>query len=109
MTKVINCTPHDINLDLNGEIRTYEKSGIIPRMSVSETEAESIGDVPCKKSIKGAVENLPEREDGVFLIVSGMIFDALSERDDLIAPNTGPSAIRNEKGHIVAVRNFLRR
>ncbi len=56
----------------------------------------------------GGVEGLPEQQDGTFLIVSGMVF-AASDRPDLIAPDTGKTAIRNEKGHIAAVTRFIRK
>jgi hypothetical protein len=44
----------------------------------------------------------------VYLIVSGMVLDALAGgRPDVVAPDTGPDAVRDEKGHIVAVLGFV--
>lgn len=63
---------------------------------------------------QGEVENLPPAEDGVFLIVSGMVGDALRargvSRPDVLVPGTGPQdgAVRNDKGHIVAVTRLKR-
>jgi hypothetical protein len=41
--------------------------------------------------------------------VSGMVLDALagSRIGDVVAPDTGPDAVRNDQGHIVAVRGFV--
>jgi len=108
MTKIINCTPHTINVVVEGTESVFPASGIIPRVSVFETEAEMLGDFPCVTTKTGAVKELPEFTEGVFLIVSGMVF-AASNRTDLIAPDTGSTAIRNEKGHIVAVTRFIRK
>ena len=104
MTKITNCTPHEI---VCGE-ETFKPSGIIPRLETLEKEAPSIGGFPCVTQTMGQVQGLPEPTDGTFLIVSGMVF-AASDRGDLIAPDTGKTAVRNDKGHIVAVTRFLRK
>lgn len=56
--------------------------------------------------VVGGVTDLPEAEEGIFLIVSGFVGGAVTgTRPDVLVPGTGPKdgAIRNEKGHIVAV------
>jgi len=106
MTKIINCTPHVILISLNGEVTTFAPSGIIPRVGVVEAEAMPLGGFPCVKTSMGEVSGLPEKEEGIFFIVSGMVFGA-SDRFDLIAPDTGKTCIRNEKGHIVSVTRFI--
>jgi hypothetical protein len=63
---------------------------------------------------QGEIENLPPAEDGVFILVSGMVGDALRvrgvSRPDVLVPGTGPGdgAVRNDKGHIVAVTRLKR-
>jgi hypothetical protein len=52
----------------------------------------------------------PPPEEGTYFIVSGVVRDALSEtspRSDVFAPDTGASAERNEKGHILSVKNLI--
>jgi len=105
---IINCTPHAINFNFNGNNTTFEPSGIIPRVSTIEVEAQEIAGFPCVTNIIGNVEGMPEKKPGTFLIVSGMVFGA-SNRPDLIAPDTGKTAVRNDKGHIIAVTRFLRK
>ena len=60
-----------------------------------------------------SVDGLPDPVEGITFIVSGMVRDALSalpawlQRPDVYAPDTGADAIRNEHGHIVAVRGLV--
>lgn len=104
-----NCTPHGIFLETEGEgLNLFEPSGILPRVSTFETEAESIDGFPCVTQKTSEVSGLPEYEPGVYLIVSAMVFNA-SDRKDLIAPDTGKTAKRNELGQIISVTRFLRK
>ena len=106
--EIINCTPHAISIIVDSKTTTFEVSGIIPRVSTEQVEAPEIDGFPCVTSTTGDVEGLPKQQPDTFYIVSGMVF-AASNRTDLIAPDTGKTAIRNEKGHIVAVTRFLRK
>lgn len=101
--KLLNCTPHAIVLH-GGE--TFQPSGILPRVSTTQVEVEM--PFPCVKTVFGDIEGLPEFEEGTYLIVSGMVLAAnAGRRSDLVAPDTSlASAIRNEAGHVVAVRRF---
>ncbi len=106
-TRVINLTPHAINV---GE-KTYEASGMVARISVkSGRRIGTIDGTPVfDRDEVVSIENLPESTKGVYYIVSGMVGNMLDEerreRGDVLVPGTGPQdgAIRNEKGHIVAV------
>jgi hypothetical protein len=77
-------------------------------VATTRAPATLIGGVRLIRTVKGAVDGLPEPQDGVIFVVSGMVLDALgSTRPDVVAPDTGADAIRNEKGHIVAVMGFV--
>jgi len=105
MTPFINCTPHPIVVEGLG---TLAPSGIVPRVGTVRAPATTIGGVRLVRTVKGGVEGLPDGIAGVYLVVSGMVLDALGgSRPDVVAPDTGADAIRNEKGHIVAVRGFV--
>jgi len=117
--EILNCTPHPIVYRMgDGNDLSFAPSGTIPRVSVEEIPAgqvyiqkpESIGAfyVETAKVETGEVTGLPDEENGVLVLVSGMVF-AATNRQDVIAPDTGKSAIRNEKGQIVAVTRFLRK
>ena len=72
-----------------------------------------INGVRVRQKFYGAVTGLPNPVDGLTFIVSGMVRDAISvlpahmRRPDVCAPDTGPDAIRNDKGQIVAVRGLV--
>ena len=107
---MINLTPHAIVIlnDEAEEIVSFEPSGIIARVTTSEKEVgvwNYDGDyIAIVVGEKGEVTGLPEDKDMQFL-VSGMVLDALGPEYHNIAfaPDTGASAVRNEKGHIVGV------
>ena len=107
MTKIINLTPHDINIISEAENRTFPASGSIARVSQSFSDAEPVDGVPCQKQELGKPEGLPEPEDGTYYIVSSFVASAAGDRNDLLVPNTG-RAIRDEKGHIIGVPGFIR-
>lgn len=58
-------------------------------------------------ALYGGIEDLPEPQEGTTYIVSKMVAD-MSTRQDIVYPDTGSSAIRDEQGRIVSVRRFLR-
>lgn len=115
---VVNCTPHTINVyaDVSGqgdfqEIVSIASSGIVPRVSVVETPHPDQDILPflTVRNELGPVEGLPENDTRERLfIVSRMVLDA-SDRDDLIAPDTGRTAIRDEKGNIRGVTQFIKK
>jgi hypothetical protein len=105
MITIINITPHAIVVD-DGEIsKTYEPSGKVARVI---TESTPVGKMDGFEVVSTRVmgDNLPEPQDGVYLIVSAMVMGLRPDRKDLIAPNTG-AAKRNEKGHIISVPGFI--
>lgn len=112
---IVNLTPHDINLfdDEGRELRVIFKSEGVARL---KTKAEPVTPVyakgrkiPLIRQEVGEVEGLPsEPIDGVYFIVSRLIFDALPERKDLIVPDTSPeSVVRDSEGRIIGVRRFI--
>jgi hypothetical protein len=97
--KFVNYTPHTIVLN---DGREFKSLGIA-RVEASFTDIE---DDVCTQ-VLGAAQGLPDAEEGVRLIVSGMVLSA-SSRSDLVAPATGhPLTVRNDKGHIVSVPCFV--
>lgn len=106
---IINATPHDITVIKKGDTKvTFPKSGIIARVSSSYEELEAIDGFTMVHQTFGEIEGLPEETNETMYIVSAMVLSANRSRKDLIAPNTGATAIRDEKGHIVAVNGFVK-
>jgi len=101
-TKVVNLTPHAVNI--LGAI--FPPSGTVARVEVEQEYLHNIMmagiEVPVYSNTYGAIEHLPEPQEGTLYIVSGLV-KAATSREDVVAPDTGKSAVRNDKGHIQSV------
>jgi len=86
----------------------FPPEGIVPRVETIETPSTEVEGIPTVTRKTGRVVGLPEPQEGVFFLVSSLVFEA-SERTDLLAPDTGKSCIRDEHGNIVAVTRFVRK
>ncbi len=103
-----NLTPHNIVVrNDDGTDTVVEPAGMIARVSVVSELLTVLGGVKIYTTKYGEVVNLPAPEDGVYYIVSGMVKAAAPFRTDLVSPLTDGSAIRDEKGQIVAVRGLV--
>ena len=93
--KIINLTPHP--LKIAGVI--IPPSGTVARVKAGFS---TIDDGVCHQTF-GSVIDLPDPQEGVRLVVSGLVF-AATGRLDVFAPATGhPDVVRNDQGHIVSV------
>lgn len=100
MATFLNLTPHALTIEGLG---TLAPSGILPRCATIRTVVEPVAGIRVVAQTKGEVVGLPDAVEGTYLIVSGMVLDALNgTRPDVFAPDTGPDAIR-ENGQIKAV------
>ena len=95
---VLNLTPHVLTIVTeNGNIE-IKPSGTIPRVSVKTVPAGEVNGIPLFRNEYGEVVDLPPTEDGVLLVVSGLLKSACPERTDLVVP---ARQIRDEQGRIV--------
>ena len=101
---IMNCTPHAINFVNNaGEvIRSIEPSGILPRVSSTIEVVGDIDGIPDESTSYGEVD-LPEKQDGVILVVSAMVASRLPDRDDLRIPGR---QVRNDRGQIIGCKSL---
>ena len=105
-----NLTPHTLNIyralvntdgaETGETILTLSlsPSGVLPRVSERTIYCFthlSTG-IDTYRTEYGMVENLPDKEDDVFLIVSAMVRLALPERSDLCSPG---KLLRDDKGN----------
>lgn len=115
MATFINATPHAINVvSENGDMVTFPPSGILPRVDTMVTKLGTRGDAvhqfPVALRKQGDVMGLPKEEVGgeKVYIVSAMVMSALKgTRRDVVAPDTGPTAVRDVNGQIMAVYGFV--
>ena len=106
--KLINLTPHNINLKVNGETIVIEPAvskSELPRLKETIKKLEDIEvngyKVPITVKEFEEAYNIPEPKEGVYYIVSALIAKAL-KREDFIVPNT----VRDESGNIVGCDGF---
>jgi len=97
--KLVNLTPHAINIIVGGETISIPPSGVVARVNTSEEDCGFLMndgvEIPIVQThFDGEPEGIPAEEDGVFYLVSRLVFEA-SCRSDLLAP--GP-LVRNDKG-----------
>lgn len=100
---LLNLTPHAITLRLpDGQDVTLSPSGRVARVSMVEETIGTMAGVPLIRRRPGPVIGLPDGDEPC--IVSAMVLAALpSGSPGVYAPDTGPTAIRDERGLVVAV------
>lgn len=102
---MLNLTPHAITLALHtGESVTFPPSGQLARVTSQEVVVGALQGVPVIKRQFGAVEGLPE--DVTPCLVSALVLSACPGREGVYAPDTGPTAIR-ENGQVIAVTRLV--
>jgi len=107
--KVVNCTPHDVNLITENGSITFPRSGIIPRLTEQQNKINSVIvngieiDIMSKSFLEP--EGLPEPKENTIFIVSALVAGAVKNRDDLVIPN---DIIRDDKGNIIGCRNLAK-
>jgi len=110
--KIVNLTPHDITLTRDGVDTIFPKSGQVVRCeSCQIPDAPIGGTIPLVVNTFGNVIGLPNPAPGVVYLVSNVVAahpSIAGKRLDVVAPNTGPTAIRNAEGQTIAVRSFQR-
>lgn len=108
MTKIINLTPHTINIvATNGEaIATFPSQGIARVASKEEIIGELNG-IPVTSTTYGEIEGLPAESENTVFIVSRLILSALEKqniiRHDLRVPGL---QVRNEAGQVVGCKSL---
>lgn len=108
--KLVNLTPHAICLaNAQGEIvQTVEPSGTIARCKAETEVVDSINGIEIVSTTLGEVEGLPESQDGTVFITGTLVAQKLAGlRSDVVSPDTGPTAVR-EEGQVKAVKRFQR-
>lgn len=105
-----NLTPHAITVVREDGCETvFQPDPQGPaRVSVRTETLPSIEGFRLQQQAFGQVENLPEFDGDTVLIVSALVLALCKDRADVVAPDTGRDAIRDDLRLIVAVRGFVR-
>lgn len=105
----INLTPHPITIRNEYIDITIEPSGQIARVEMQENTVSFLaaGYIPVIRRTVKSVSGLP-LDGSSPCLVSSMVLAALpKETKNVYAPDTGPTAIRDENGQIVAVTRLV--
>jgi hypothetical protein len=112
--KLVNLTPHTIVLRAqDGAETSVEPAGALARVHASPGELGQVDGIAVPVAAAdtyGPVEGLPEPTTGVVYLVSALVGARVRDRADVLVPGTGPGdgAVRNDRGHIVAVTRLKR-
>ena len=98
----INLTPHALNIHTPDGVVNLAPSGEVARVSSSSEVAGFLGDIPLFRTTLGEVTGLPAPEEGVALIVSGMVA-AASPRKDVFSPG---DLVRDDGGRPVGCKGL---
>jgi len=105
-TEIKNLTPHAVTLMTDtGNIVTIQPSGIVARVAVKRETVGSLPaiGVPITRAVFGDPVGVPEPQEGVYLIVSAMVRNALPDRTDLLSPG---DLVRDDSGRVIACSNL---
>lgn len=104
---MLNLTPHAITLiAADGTETVIPPSGRTARVTTTEEVVATLDGLPVVARRFGAVTGLPD--DGTPCIVSALVLSAVPGRAGVYAPDTGPTARRNEAGQVVGVTRLVR-
>ena len=109
--KLVNLTPHTLTIRVGDKEVKIEPSGQVARVATQQVVIDRLQfdgvKIPVVATKYGEVEGVPAPQEGVIYITSSLVAGRV-KRADVVAPDTGPTAIRNEQKQIVAVIRLAR-
>lgn len=105
----VNCTNHEIILDLNDYVVVIPPSGNMARVILRQDLSEIIDDVPIYDSLPTRdIKGLPAEQVDTIYITSATVAQC-AQRPDVVCPNHAPDqCTRDHHGRIISVKSFLR-
>ena len=103
-----NLTPHPIAVrSPDGTETVFPPSGTVARVATVETVVGvcPVTNAPVVVRTMGEAQGLPD--DGTPCLVSALVLSACPGFPGAFAPDTGPTAIRDERGQVVAVTRLV--
>ena len=99
--KFVNLIGHDITISGHA---TLPKADNPCRVETEQMIIGKLAGVPIVKTEFIKLVNLPDPEDGTYFIVNRITMDFIPfGREDVFCVDTGPTAIRDEYGQVVAI------
>lgn len=96
---IVNLTPHELNIcNAAGETVSIPPSGTIARVAETRVQLRAVNGIPVTRAEYGAVEGLPEPQEGAIYVVSALVLGRCGGRSDVFAPGT---AVRDAEGRVI--------
>jgi hypothetical protein len=103
-TQIVNLTPHALHVVLGDTTKTLTPSGTVARVSSTSTQVGDLDGIPLFNTTFGQVQDLPDQQDGVLLVVSALVRSALPDRKDLASPG---DLVRDSSGNVVGCKGLI--
>lgn len=104
MKKLINLTPHTINVMVDGmETLNIVPSGTLARATEMSEVVGDINGIPLIRKKFGDIQGLPEPSEDTIYIVSMLVKTAVPDRLDVVVPS---DPIRDAEGRIVGCKSL---
>ncbi|MBJ6364167.1 hypothetical protein ACFOQM_23380 [Paenibacillus sp. GCM10012307] len=110
----VNLTPHVFTLyaaDKKDVLLSVQAEPEMARVSQTYVDVPDINGFPVVRSEYGTVTGIPDPQPHTYYIVSLLVAQALAatgiKRTDILVPDTGAGAVRNESGGIVGTTRFM--
>lgn len=104
---IVNLTPHPVNfVAADGTpVRTVDASGKLARVVAKTVTVGDVDGIPVTATDFGDVEGLPDPTPGTIFVVSSLVAQRVSDRDDVFVPN---QAVRDASGRIIGCQSLAR-
>lgn len=105
---VVNMTPHPVTLTgVEGGTLVIGPSDHVTRIEMDQQPVKlDNSDLPLVVEAKGKFTNMPIRRKNTLYIVSRIVFDAATDREDFICPNV-MKATRNQNNVVTSIPSFI--
>ena len=103
MNKILNFTPHALNVvGLDGSVTTFPSVGVA-RIATSTVSVNPINGFGVVETTFADVTGLPDPQDGVYYVLSRLVFSACPGRLDILCPG---ELIRDVDGNVIGCKGF---
>ncbi len=103
--KIVNLTPHTLNIKGSQGDVAIPPSGLIARVSVTAVHVDMLeGGILLFENKKGEVQGLPPPEEGNLYVVSALVREAVPGRQDVASPG---ELVRDAQGQPVGCRGLV--
>lgn len=103
--RIVNLTPHKINLYRGGELIWTIPSSGVARVNVTSQIIGEVAGFPVRRNVYGEIVDLPDPVAETVYIVSALVAQAAKDRKDLLIVD---DTVRNEDGQIIGCQGFAR-